>query len=104
MIGMTAGVNCRNDICLLTKNKEFVVETAGILNFQGKMTMEKEQRLEAFEKMLAAVQTNYEFAVGRMTELKADGKEKTATYRQLMCKKLKLQNILPMYKIYGLLD
>lgn len=54
--------------------------------------------------MLAAVQTNYESAVGRMTELKADGKEKTATYRQLMCKKLELQNILSMYKIYDLLD
>ena len=38
--------------------------------------MNQEQRLEAFEKMLTAVQTDYESAVSRMAQLKAAGKEK----------------------------
>ena len=61
-------------------------------------------RLEAFEKMLAAVQANYESTVSKMVQLKAAGKEKSATYRQLMGNKLELQNMLSMYQIYGLID
>lgn len=66
--------------------------------------MDKENRLAAFEKMLAAVQANYESTVSKMAQLKAAGKEKSATYRQLMGNKLELQNILSMYQIYGLID
>lgn len=66
--------------------------------------MNQEQRLETFEKMLTAVQTDYESAVSRMAQLKAAGKEKSATYRQLMGKKLELQYILSLYEIYGLID
>ena len=66
--------------------------------------MDKENRLAAFEKMLDAVRTNYESTVSKMVQLKAAGKEKSATYRQLMGNKLELQNILSMYQIYGLID
>ena len=66
--------------------------------------MEQEKRLEAFEKMLSAVQENYDSTVGKMAQLKAAGKEKSVTYRQLLGSKLELQNILSMYKLYGLLD
>ena len=66
--------------------------------------MERDERLEAFEKMLTAVQEKYGSTVAGMARLKASGKEKTATYRQLMGDKLQLQNILSMYRIYGLLD
>lgn len=66
--------------------------------------MGNERRLEAFEKMLAAVQGNYESTVAKMAQMKAAGKEKTVTYRQLMGNKLELQNFLTMYRIYGLLD
>ena len=68
------------------------------------MTMEQEQRLEGFEKMLKAVQENYENTDVKMKELKAEGKEKSATYRQLMGNKLQYQNMLSMYQIYGLLE
>ena len=64
--------------------------------------MDSETRLEAFEKMLSAVQAEYESAASKMAQLKAVGKEKTATYRQLMGRKLELQNILSMYRLYGL--
>ena len=39
-----------------------------------------------------------------MKQLKGEGKEKTATYRQLMGNKLQYQNILSLYKLYDLLD
>lgn len=65
--------------------------------------MEGQERLEAFEKMLQAVKENYKTADSKMKQLKAEGKEKTATYRQLMGNKLQYQNMLSLYKIYGLL-
>ena len=68
------------------------------------MIQDKGKRLEAFEKMLLAVQEQYETADQKMKQLKTEKKEKTATYRQLMGNKLQCQNMLSMYKIYGLLD
>ena len=62
------------------------------------------QRLESFEKMLTAVIGEYDAAVNKMAQLKAAGKEKTVTYRQLMSNKLQYQNMLTMYRLYGLLD
>ena len=66
------------------------------------MNIEAEKRLEAFEKMLASVQERYQNTVQKMEKLKAEGRVKTVTFRQLMTDKLMLQNILSMYQIYGL--
>lgn len=63
-----------------------------------------EKRLEAFEKMLAAVQNEYDDILGKMEQMKADGKVKTVTYQQLMSRKLTYQNMLSLYEIYGLLE
>lgn len=65
---------------------------------------ESENRLLAFETMLEAVQKSYEDVNQKMGRLKKEGKEKTATYRQLMGNKLQYQNMLSLYQIYGLLD
>lgn len=62
------------------------------------------KREEKFEKMLQAVQEEYEMVCGKMEMLKAEGKTKTVTYKQLMSRKLTLQNMLAMYEIYGLLN
>ena len=62
------------------------------------------EREEKFEKMLQAVQEQYAATVEKMEVLKGQDKTKTATYRQLLGDKLMLQNILSMYRIYGLLD
>ena len=43
-----------------------------------------QQRLEAFERMLADVQESQRQTIARMDALKAQGKEKTVTFRQLM--------------------
>lgn len=63
-----------------------------------------EQRLEQFEKMLSAVEENYNTCVARMEQLKQAGKEKSATFRQIWADKMMYQNMLSMYKIYGLMD
>ena len=61
-------------------------------------------REEKFEKMLAFVQQKYADTVEKMEALKAENKTKSATFRQLMGDKLTYQNILTLYKLYGLLD
>lgn len=66
--------------------------------------MNNVSRLEAFEKMLEDVRKRYTMASERMAELKSEGKEKTATFRQLMGDKITYKNILLMYKTYGLTD
>ena len=64
--------------------------------------MEQEKRLEAFEKMLAAIEANYAGILSKMETLKAQGKEKSATYSQLMGNKLMYREILFLYELYGL--
>lgn len=66
--------------------------------------MNNESRLDAFEKMLSAVQNGYEAASEKMIKLKAEGKEKTVTFRQLMGDKMLYKSMLSMYNIYGLTD
>lgn len=61
-------------------------------------------REENFERMLSDVQSNYDGIVAKMEKLKAEGKTKTATYRELLGNKLLYQNMLTMYRIYGLIE
>ena len=62
------------------------------------------EREENFEKMLAFVQQKYDDTVAKMETLKAADKTKSATFRQLMGDKLMYQNMLTLYRLYGLLD
>lgn len=66
--------------------------------------MDNEKRLEQFEKMLAAVQTEYGSIVRQMDELKEKGKMKSVTYQQLFARKMTYQNMLSMYDLYDLID
>ncbi len=66
--------------------------------------MNKEERLDAFEKMLADIEKNYNDMQQKMDTLKAQGKEKSATYRQYMGNKLVYRQLLSMYELYGLKD
>ena len=61
------------------------------------------ERLEAFEKMLKDILEKSEFEKQKMDELKAQGKEKTATYRQYAGNRLMYSRILMIYKEYGLI-
>ena len=60
-------------------------------------------RLEAFERMLADLQARLAATAERMQALRAQGKEKSVTFRQLMGEKLQLQAMLELYRVYGLL-
>lgn len=62
------------------------------------------EREEKFEKMMQSVIDSYNIAVEKMDILKREGKTNTVTYKQLMAEKLKNQNIISLYKIYGLID
>lgn len=66
--------------------------------------MNSRQRLEAFEQMLTAVQRDYDDTVAKMERLKDQGKEKSATYRQLMGNRLQYKAMLALYQVYGLLE
>ncbi len=63
-----------------------------------------EKRLEGFEDMLKTILSQYDSTVEKMAKLKAEGKEKTVTYRQLFANKLQLQAMLSYYRAYGLIE
>ena len=70
----------------------------------SKSTHYAEERLNAFEKMLSDILAQYDSVTEKLAALKAEGKEKTVTYRQLFTNKLQYQTILSYYRTYGLLD
>ena len=61
------------------------------------------ERLQAFEEMLRDVLSQYEREKQAMDQMKARGKEKTATYRQYMGNRLMYGRMLDLYRQYGLL-
>lgn len=60
-------------------------------------------RLEAFERMLADIREQSAYETARMEELRAAGKEKSATYRQYFGNRLLYKMMLEKYKEYGLI-
>lgn len=64
----------------------------------------EEKRLEAFEKMLAAVQAEYHDILSKMERMKAEGKVKTVTYRQMVSRRTMYQDMISLYQIYGLTE
>ena len=62
------------------------------------------ERLNAFEQMLEDIQKQAAFDTEQMKQLKAAGKEKTATYRQYFGNRLLYKTILDKYREYGLID
>ena len=62
------------------------------------------ERLEAFEKMLKDIVEKCEFEKEKMDELKAQGKEKSATYRQFFGHRMFYKQMLEIYRKYNLTD
>ena len=60
-------------------------------------------RLDAFEAMLSDIQKQAAYEKEQMALLKADGKEKTATYRQYFGNQMLYKMMLEKYKQYGLI-
>ena len=66
--------------------------------------MEQQTRLAAFERMLDDVRRQYAELTARLEQLKAEGKTKSATFRQYLGNKMTCQYVLSLYRDYGLLD
>ena len=62
------------------------------------------ERLEAFEKMLSDIVEQAAYESDQMEKLKAEGREKTATYRQYFGNRLLYKTMLDKYREYGLID
>ncbi len=62
------------------------------------------ERIDKFEKMLSEICAQANAEQQKMDELKAEGKEKTATYRQYLGNKLMFKYVLDQYKKYGLIE
>ena len=62
------------------------------------------ERERKFEEMLNDILTQYAEVSEKMELLKAEGKNKTVAFKQLLASKLTLQNILIMYKSHGLIE
>ena len=61
-------------------------------------------RLQAFEAMLRDVVTRAAEEKEKMDELKRQGRENSATYRQYLGNRLMYQQILALYRQHGLLE
>ena len=62
------------------------------------------ERLDAFERMLADIQEQAAYEAGQMEVLRAQGREKTATYKQYVGNRLLFKAMLEKYREYGLLE
>ena len=56
------------------------------------------ERLYAFEKMLSEIQKQASYEKEQMDRLKAEGKEKSATYRQFFGNRMLYKMMLDKYK------
>ena len=61
-------------------------------------------RTEAFEKMLSDVLAQERSEKEQLDVLRAQGRDKTATFKQLMSNRLVLTRIIALFREYGLVD
>ena len=62
------------------------------------------ERLAAFEAMLAEVQRLRDESAARVDQLKSQGKVRGTAMQQAIATKMTYQNMLIMYKRFGLLE
>lgn len=58
------------------------------------------KRLGCFEDMFEALQKELSDTVNKMKKLKAEGKTKSVTYKQLFANKLTVMNIISRIEVY----
>ena len=61
-------------------------------------------KLYKYESMKDYILESLDETVIKLEELKKEGKDKTATYRQLTARKLNLQNVVYFYKMFDIID
>ena len=60
------------------------------------------ERLAAYDRMYADLLKERDKVLSDMEKLRAGGKNKGATYQQLLAQKLTLQNLIGRCEIYGI--
>ena len=61
-------------------------------------------KLDNYESMKDYILESLDETVIKLEELKKEGKDKTATYRQLTARKLNLQNVVSFYTMFDIID
>lgn len=64
--------------------------------------MTDQERLAAYDRMYADLLKERDKVLSDMDGLREAGKQKGATYQQLLAQKLTLQNIIGRFEIYGI--
>ena len=60
------------------------------------------ERLAAYDRMYADLLKERDKVLSDLDRLRAAGKNKGATYQQLLAQKLTLQNLIGRFEIYGI--
>lgn len=60
------------------------------------------ERLAAYDRMYADLLRERDKVLSDMDKLRAAGKNKGATYQQLLAQKLTIQNLIGRFEIYGI--
>ena len=60
------------------------------------------ERLAAYDRMYADLLKERDKVLADMEKLRSAGKNKGATYQQLLAQKLTLQNLIGRFEIYGI--
>lgn len=61
-------------------------------------------KLDKYESMKDYILESLDETVIKLENLKKEGKDKNATYRQLTARKLNLQNVVSFYKMFDIID
>ena len=64
--------------------------------------MSDAERLAAYDRMYGDLLKERDKVLADMDRLRAAGKNKGATYQQLLAQKLTLQNLIGRFEIYGI--
>lgn len=64
--------------------------------------MNDSERLRAFEQMLVELEEEHALVESQIESMKAKGKTKTATFKQLLARKLTLGQFLSVFEKHGL--
>lgn len=64
--------------------------------------MTDQERLAAYDRMYADLLRERDKVLADMDKLREAGKQRGATYQQLLAQKLTLQNIIARFEIYGI--
>ena len=64
--------------------------------------MTEQERLAAYDHMYADLLKERDKVLADMEKLRSAGKNKGATYQQLLAQKLTVQNLIGRFEIYGI--